>query len=321
MEGMVKRVTRILTTSILALGSVAALALAQQSGRDLSWAFPVATKPQPPAKEEPAEIKIPGSAKAYSRKQIDDLANPPDWIPDEHPPAPVAVKGEPGRKALGCGSCHLMSGSGHPGSADLAGLPAEYIARQMAYFRNDTRKEPARMNAIAKTTTPEEDRQAAEYFASMKPQNWTKVEEKAVVPKTWVSNARERFVLAEGGTEPIGARIITVPQDAEREDARDPHSGFIAYVPPGSIKKGEALAKGRAGKTIQCELCHGEGLKGLGEVPRIASLHPIYIARQLYNIKNGASNGKAVALMKRVVANLDDDDILNLAAYVGSLQP
>ena len=308
-------------TWILGVGFVAVAALAQQSSRDLSWAFPVATKPQPPAKEEPAQIKIPGSAKAYTRKQIDDLTNPPDWIPNEHAPAPVAVKGEPGRKVLGCGSCHLMSGSGHPGSADLAGLPAEYIARQMAYFRNDTRKEPARMNAIAKTTTPEEDRQAGEYFAALKPQMWTKVTEAATVPKTWVSNARERFVADEPGMEPIGARIITVPQDAEREDARDPHSGFIAYVPVGSVKKGEALAKGGAGKTIQCELCHGEGLKGLGEVPRIANLHPIYIARQLYNIKNGSSNGKAVALMKRVVANLDDDDIVNLAAYVGSLAP
>jgi len=316
----VKRLTKGLTC-ILALGSLAVLALAQQSGRDLTWAFPVATKPQPPKSEEPAQIKIPGSAKSYTRAEIDNLALPPDWIPDEHAPAPVAVKGEPGRKALGCGSCHLMSGSGHPGSADLAGLPAEYIERQMAYFRNDTRTDPARMNFIAKSITPEDDRQAAEYFAALKPQMWTKVEEKAMVPQTFVSNARERFVLPGGGMEPIGNRIITVPQDAEREDARDPHSGFIAYVPPGSIKKGEALAKGGSGKTVQCELCHGEGLKGLGEVPRIANLHPIYIARQLYNIKDGKSNGKAVALMKRVAANLNDDDILNLAAYLGSLQP
>jgi cytochrome c553 len=319
-EKFVKRLTWILGLTS-GLGLVAALGFAQQSGRDLTWAFPVASKPQPPAKKEPEQIKIPGSTKSYTRAQIDDLTNPPDWIPEEHAPAPVAVKGEPGRKVLGCGSCHLMSGSGHPGSADLAGLPAEYIVKQMTYFRSDARKDTARMNAIAKMTTPEEDRQAAEYFAALKPQNWTKVIEQATVPKTFVSNARERFVSPDGGTEPIGTRIITVPEDAEREDARDPHSGFIAYVPPGSIAKGEALAKGGAGKTISCEICHGEGLKGLGEVPRIANLHPIYVARQLYNIKNGVSNGKAVALMKKVVEKLDDDDILNLAAYVGSLKP
>lgn len=300
----------------------AALALAQQSGRDLTWAFPVADKVQPPAAEASGAVKIPGSTKSYMRAQIDDLTNPPDWIPDDHAPAPVVVKGEAGRKALGCGSCHLMSGSGHPGSADLAGMSAEYIERQMAYFRSDARKDTARMNAIAKTITPEDDRQAAEYFSALKPQSWTKVMEAAMVPKTYVNRARERFVSPEGGMEPIGNRIITVPQDVEREEARDPHSGFIAYVPPGSLKKGEALVKtGGAGKTIQCEICHGEGLKGLGEVPRIAGLHPIYIARQLYNIKTGVSNGKAVALMKGVVAKLDDDDILNISAYVASLQP
>ncbi|MEQ1884411.1 MAG: c-type cytochrome [Bryobacteraceae bacterium] len=306
---------------MVGLGLVAAFAFAQQAGRDLTWAFPVPSNPQPPAKQEPEQIKIPGSTKSYTRKQIDDLTNPPDWIPEEHAPAPVAVKGEPGRKALGCGSCHLMSGSGHPGSADLAGLPAEYLVKQMEYFRDGTRKDTARMNAIAKMTTPEEDRQAAEYFAALKPQYWNKVEERATVPKTYVSNVRERFISPDGGTEPIGNRIITIPEDAEREDARDPHSGFIAYVPPGSIAKGAALAKGGNGKTISCDICHGEGLKGLGEVPRLANLHPIYIARQLYNIKRGTSNGKAVALMKRVVEKLDDDDILNLSAYVGSLKP
>lgn len=309
--------------TVLAISFFSALVVAQTPfARDLTWAFPVADKVQPPAPEDKGPIKTPGSTKSYTRAQIDDLTNPPDWIPAEHAPAPVAVTGEPGRKALGCGSCHLMSGSGHPGSADLAGLSAEYIERQMAYFRNDTRKDTARMNAIAKSITPAEDRQAAEYFAALKPQNWTKVVEAAMVPKTYVSRARERFVSPEGGMEPIGNRIITVPQDVEREEARDPHSGFIAYVPPGSVKKGEMLAKtGTGGKTVQCEICHGEGLKGLGEVPRIAGLHPIYIARQLYNIKSGVSNGKAVALMKGVVAKLDDDDILNLSAYVGSLEP
>jgi cytochrome c553 len=33
---------------------------------------------------------------------------------------------------MACGSCHLMSGQGHPESADIAGMPAEYLIRQMA---------------------------------------------------------------------------------------------------------------------------------------------------------------------------------------------
>jgi len=111
-----------------------------------------------------------------------------------------------------------------------------------------------------------------------------------------------------------------VPQDVERVMARDPRVGFVAHVPPGSIAKGEALATtGGMGKTIPCAICHGPGLRGLGEVPRIAGGHPTYIARQLYNYKLGLSNGVASALMKPTVAQLTDDDILALSAYLASL--
>jgi cytochrome c553 len=103
---------------------------------------------------------------------------------------------------------------------------------------------------------------------------------------------------------------------------RDPHSGFIAYVPPGSIAKGKALVNsGASGKTVACSLCHGDGLQGLGEVPRIAGMQPVYIARQLIDLQNGSSAGLAAALMKKVVVNLSEDDIIAISAYLGSLQP
>ena len=110
-----------------------------------------------------------------------------------------------------------------------------------------------------------------------------------MVPKTYVLNpGRMRLPEPSGGTEPIGNRIIVVPQDVDRVMARDPRIGFIAYVPPGSIAKGEALATtGGNGKTIACSICHGAGLKGVGEIPRLAGVHPTYLARQLYLIKMG----------------------------------
>jgi cytochrome c553 len=95
---------------------------------------------------------------------------------------------------------------------------------------------------------------------------------------------------------------------AARREIRDPHSGFIAYLPPGRTARGEALVKGGAGKTVQCALCHGEALNGLGEVPRLAGLQPLYVARQLFDMRHGSSAGKAAALMKPVVANLSEDD-------------
>src|SRR2546430_6467659 len=222
-----------------------------------------------------------------------------------------------------CGSCHLMSGQGHPESADLAGMPPEYIIRQMTYFKSGARSKETRMGPSARASSEEEVRGGAAYFAAITPAPFVKVIEAATPPKTYASaDARHRRIHPDGGTEPIGRRIIQIPEDPMRTTIRDPHSGFIAYVPPGSIARGAALAKaGDAGRTIQCALCHGDALTGLGEVPRIAGLQPVYIARQLLMMQNGTSAGANAALMKKVVVNLSEDDIIALSAYLGSLPP
>ena len=75
------------------------------------------------------------------------------------------------------------------------------------------------------------------------------------------------------------------------------------------------------GKTVACAICHGEGLKGLGEVPALANREPVYLARQLMDIKSGNRTGTWAVLMNQVVAKLDQDDIIALAAYVASRQP
>ncbi len=291
----------------------------QQQGKDLTWAFPVKNGDLPP---EPAGSKsVPGSKKTYDQAQIEDLSNPPDWFPEEHAPAPQIVQHGHG-DALACGACHLMSGVGHPESADMAGMKAEYIRRQVADFKSGIRKEPNRMNTIAAALSDEEIRQSAEWFATLKPYVWTKVVEATMVPKSFIGGGRMRFAQPGGGMEPLGNRIITLPQDQSRVTKRDPHSGFVAYVPPGSLKKGEAFVKtGGSGKSVQCAICHGDNLQGLGNVPRIAGLHPIYIARQLYQFKDGSRNGGDAQLMKKPVAEMSDSDILAIAAYIGSLNP
>ncbi len=301
----------------LALMGVWAMHAQAPQGKDLSWAYPVPDKVQPNA--DAAKLhQLPGSTLSLTAAQIDDLMNPPDWFPNEHPKPPqIVVHGTP-PNALACGSCHLMSGEGHPESAGLAGLPAAYIIRQMEYFKSGARKDPARMNGIAKQVTEDDVRQAAEYFSALKPVLWTKVVEADMVPKSLVLRSRMRLPAADGGMEPLGNRIITMPLDAERIEERDPHTGFTAYAPKGSLKKGEALVKNVHGKTIQCAICHGRDLHGIGDVPGIAGMHPIYIVRQLYNFKNGGANGGLDQLMKGVVEKLDDDDILDIAAYVAS---
>jgi len=284
-----------------------------------SWAFPTADANQPPAVPN-EEVKIPDSPKTMTRQQVDDLFNAADWFPDQNTPRPdIVMKGRM-PNAMACGVCHLMSGMGHPESADLAGLPVQYMLNQMMDFKSGDRKDYARMNGIAAATTPEEWEAAAKWFNSLKPLPWYKVVETDTVPKTLVTGARMRIPSPDGGTEPIGNRIIVVPQDTPRVLARDPRVGFTANVPKGSLEKGKALVEtGGNGKTIACSICHGAGVKGVGDIPRLAGVHPTYLARQLYNFKLGASNGMAAALMKPVAANLSDYDILNIVAYIASL--
>src|ERR1700730_14933203 len=310
---------------VLGLGAVLAIAAHPQEPAAVShptWAFPVADKDQPPAADEKAPKHIPGSSKAYTQAQIHDLSDPPDWFPEEHGPLPAVVAHGSGKDVPACASCHLMSGNGHPESANLAGLSADYIEATMADFKSEARKDPARMTAIGKAVSVDDVKQAAEWFAALKPTVWTKVSEADNVPKTYLNKGRQRIPSPGGGTEPIANRIIEVPEDTARVVARDPHAGFIAYVPVGSLAKGETLVTtGGSGKTLACAICHGEALKGMGQVPRIAGLSPVYIGRQLYNFQSGQSAGPASVMMKTVIDKLTSDDILAISAYVASQTP
>jgi cytochrome c553 len=293
------------------------------------WAFPVRDAVQPPRGDAATSpVKVAGSAKTYTAAQVDDLMNPPDWFPEEHPAMPsIVAKGQGDVRA--CDSCHLPNGMGHPESATLAGFTATYLLRQMADMKSGARKTGGIMDAIAKAISDEDAKQAAAYFASLRPFPYVKVVEATTVPKSYVAQGGMRLplpgALPGGGQEPLGQRIIVLPEDAERIMARDPHgSATIAYVPPGSIAKGkELVTTGAAGKTISCMACHGESLKGaqLGDVPRIAGLQPIYIFRQLYSIQHWTRAGDSAVLMTPAVMNLSEDDMIAISAYVGSLAP
>jgi len=288
------------------------------------WAYP-ATDPSLQREADDGGAKhVPGSDQAFTRREVGNFFGVKDWFPNERPPMPDVVQNGRRPDVRACAGCHLPNGLGHPESADLAGLPAEYFFQQVKDFQSGKRHNviPARSNGmvtIAKALTDDEIKSAAAYFASLKSPPWVKVKEADTVPVTFVGGGNMRYVKPDGGTEPTGQRIIEVPEDAERVDLRDPHSGFVAYVPAGSIKKGEALVTtGGDGKTISCSVCHGPQLKGLGNVPGIAGLHPTYIARQLLDIQQGSRDATATQLMKPVVAKLTQDDIVNIAAFVAS---
>ena len=300
-------------------------------------------RPTEDAAEQTRPRQAPGSRARFSLVDVRDGHNVIDWFPQDHPsPMPPIIRTGPaagtGNTGRGCGSCHLPNGKGRPENAPPAGLPVAYFMRQLQDFRNGLRRsaDPRKPNTntmieMAKIMTDEEMRLSAEYFAGIKWTPWIRVVESDLVPKTrivgnlYLPTATER-------TEPISGRIIEVPEDVEQaETLRNPRSGFIAYVPPGSVEKGRDLVTTGGmrivgneivqGKTTPCVTCHGLDLMGVADVPPIAGRSPSYIVRQIWDIQQGTRNGAAVQLMKQAIVNLDNEDLVAIAAYVSSRVP
>ena len=294
------------------------------------WAFavnPPNAQPTVPAPDDGTIRHVSNSPVGLTIAQVKDAFNVPDWHPDNHPAAPDIVSH--GRKpaVLACGYCHLPNGQGRPENAGLAGLPAAYIAEQVAAFRSGARQSPIPdmvppklMAGIAKAATDEEVKAAAEYFAALEFKPWIRVVETATVPKTHVAGYM-LVVDAGAAKEPIGPRIIETPENLADTELRDSGSGFVAYVPPGSIKRGEALVKTGGGRTTPCGVCHGVDLKGLGPVPPLAGRSPSYIVRQLYGIQHGQRAGTWTPLLQGVVRDLKQADLVDIAAYTASRRP
>ena len=313
---------------ILAFMSVLpAGAFAQSMESPPAWAYPV----NPPGLKLPPDDgkprRVPGSTETFTLTQIRDRFFAPAWHPGDHPPMPEVVAR--GRKpdVFACGFCHRADGPGGPENSGLAGLPAAYIVQQMADYKSGARTTsvPKRnvelMISLAKAATDSEVQAAAAYFAGLKPKSIIRVVESDIAPKTFVTSWH-LVPVKPGEAEPIGQRIIEVPENPEQFASRDSRSRFIAYVPVGSIEKGRELAaSGGGGKTIQCGACHGPGLKGAGPMPGIAGRSPSYTFRQLYDFKHGARAGVGGAMMKPVVEKLAVEDMVALAAYVASLAP
>ena len=152
-----------------------------------------------------------------------------------------------------------------------------------------------------------------------------------LVPKTRISG--NLFLAAEQArTEPIAGRIIEVPENEEQaETYRNPRSGFVAYVPVGSIKKGKDLVttggmrivgdKIVQGKTTPCGTCHGLDLMGVPTCrPSPAARRATWCGR-CWDMQQGTRNGASAQLMKLVVANLTEEDLVSIAAYVSSRGP
>ncbi|HUE65352.1 MAG TPA: c-type cytochrome [Rhizomicrobium sp.] len=309
---------------LLFFGFAAGAAQAASSYPDWAYAVPTPQNEAHAPKDDGTLFALPGASGHFTRGQISGANHSPpaDWYPRDHPQMPPLVaKGDPARGITACAGCHYPNGKGRPQNAGIAGLNADYLARQLSDMKDGKRKstESRKANAFemvdfAKAMTPTEMREAAAYYASLPPTVAIKVVETPTVPRML---SQEGLWLPDKGDahETIGARLIETPVSVDREQLRDPHAGFIAYVPPGAVAKGRHLAA-----LLNCAQCHGGRLTGSGSTaPGIAGRSPSYLARQLYDFQQGTRHGDMSAPMRQVATGLSGADMVNLTAYLASL--
>ena len=153
-----------------------------------AWAYgtapgapPAGTPPAAPAAtgagqapQAPADTSmkhLPGSSLEFTLPQVGDPFGPADWFPGDHPQMPDIVAHGKKPAARACSLCHYPNGKGRPENASVSGLPAAYVMQQLNDFRDGKRKsaEPKKANTllmigIAKSLSPEEMKQATDYF-------------------------------------------------------------------------------------------------------------------------------------------------------------
>ena len=294
-----------------------------------NWAYPMNPSPVGGTggrQQDTARHTLPDTDRTFLISEIRNGFGPADWRPETHPAMPPVVSQGREPDVRACALCHYPNGQGRPENGPVAGLPAAYIVQQLVDFQEGTRVSseprmgpPAAMVRLAKAMTAEEMEISADYFASFPYRPWVRVVESPTAPRLRFAGG---MFMPIDGSEPIGNRIVEVPEDTTRTLLRDPISGFVAYVPPGSLARGESLSRtGGDGRTAACGVCHGGDLRGLGPVPAIAGRSPSYLMRQLIDFKTGARAGAWSALMKGVIAELSEEDMLALAAYAASRAP
>lgn len=293
------------------------------------WAFPHGSGgPATPPVDGATPHRVAHSHATFTEAEVRDLFAVPDWRPALHPPMPDVVAHGRRPAVFACGYCHLADGIGRPENAMLAGLPAAYLAQQMADLRSGARRSAwapygpgATMQRIADSATASEVAAAAAYFAGLQARRRSRVVEATHIPRA-VAASGLYFRDPRGGVELLGDRLVEVAQDRAAHEVHDPRTAYVAYVPPGSVQRGRVLSlRGRSGGTTSCASCHGAALRGAGLVPPLAGRSPSYLLRQLLAFRTGTRSSAAGAPMRAEAATLDVDDMIAAAAYAGSLRP
>lgn len=147
----------------------------------------------------------------------------------------------------------------------------------------------------------------------------------AGLPDWYILNQLKTFKKGDRGTHPddtAGMRMRAMSRVVKKEDRMIAVSKYISELTPvtpaRTITKGDA-EKGKT-KFTTCIACHGAagmGMKVLNSPPLVHS-QDWYLFTQLKNLK---SKARVAVTMNPMAMGLSEDDMLDLLAYINTLQP
>lgn len=293
------------------------------------WAFPPCIRAAAGTPiDNVAPLNVPGTSARFTAADLADTAVARDWFPGEHSLLPGDLAASRSDK-FACAYCHLPDGSGRPENAKLAGLSRSYIFAQVRALHVGERQ-PGKsgwaptvlMQGSIADMTDTQILAAADYFSQQRNISFVRVLERGFAPAH--KAACGIYVPDAGRPVALKQRIVEMPAEAWRFEARDPHTGYIAYVPKGSIERGRKLAStGDNGRTQPCAACHGADLRSGPDLegPPLAGRFATYLFRQLFGFQSGTRAGDITLPMQAVVANLTQAEMIDLAAYAASMKP
>lgn len=116
-------------------------------------------------------------------------------------------------------------------------------------------------------------------------------------------------------------QMSPMAKDLSRDDMIALGNWFAAQKPSINQFKADA-AKVAAGTKVAdavlCAMCHLGGFSGQNEIPRVAGQNYEYVVKQLQDFKNRRRTNDAGS-MTSVAGTLSDDDIINLAHFITTL--
>ena len=342
------------TAAVLSLGAIAGWATAASAadGPPMPWAWGANTAPPPGAGPPPPApppqndnvklLSVPGSKVQFTRAQVANRYAPADWFPEDHPQMPdIVAHGREGAQPTiyACGLCHYPNGKGRPENANVTGLSYEYIVQQLTDFKNGAAQDLRSAQdqhrpdgELRQVDDRRRDQGGGEVLRGdpVDAVDQGRRDRHGARRSTASTACSSRSKATAPAPSRSAARIIETPVNIEAtEYLRNPRSGFYAYVPKGSVKKGEEIAHNGARQGHRLRRLprprsarHGPGAdarRPLAELSRAPALrHAARQPRRRVDAADGPGRGEARPgrhpqrlRLPRIAAAVSDGDAIS----------